>query len=38
MQVSIITDSGSAYAFLITYYQVNTHCVVQIIIKVETYT
>ena len=38
MQVSIITDSGSAYTFLITYYQVNAHCVVQIITKVETYT
>ena len=31
---SIITDSESAYTFLITCYQINAHCVVQIVTKV----
>ena len=35
---SIITDLESAYTFLITCYQINAHCVVQIVTKVVTYT
>ena len=33
----IITDSDSAYTFFITCYQINLHCVVQIITRVVTY-